>query len=168
MPTSVLCLNHRIVFTRSPCNTKLSPVCPKIFRRVLSPTSISSSVILKCNSGSSEERETSDGNLKDALTGMVDQRVEELLNKEENRALLDGLEKASLRVEMAKKELAEIEKQELEANQMRDYVNKLESRAFEVCVCMFLSPFTHRGMFLFARETKKIRKGQFSNFIICF
>lgn len=168
MPTSVLCLNHRIVFTRSLCNAKLSPVCPKIFRSVLSPTSITSYVILKCNSGSSEERETSDGNLKDALTGMVDQRVEELLNKEENRALLDGLERASLRVEMARKELAEIEKQELEAKQMRDYVNKLESRAFEVCLCMFLSPFTHRGMFLFARETKKIRKGQFSNFIICF
>lgn len=135
MPTSVLCLNHRIVFTRSPCNTKLSPVCPKIFRRVLSPTSITSSVVLKCNRGSSEERETSDGNLKDALTGMVDQRVEELLNKEENRALLDGLERASLRVEMARKELAEIEKQELEAKQMRDYVNKLESRAFEIAEC---------------------------------
>lgn len=158
MPTSVLCLNHKIVFTRSLCNTKLSPICPKTFYRVLSTTSITSSVILKCNSSSSGESETIDGNLKDALAGLVGQRVEDLLNKEENRELLDGLEQASLRVETAKKELAEIEKQELEAKQMRDYLNKLESRAFEVCVCMFLSPFTHRGMFLFSGEIKQKRK----------
>ncbi|KAJ0105232.1 hypothetical protein Patl1_17425 [Pistacia atlantica] len=43
-----------------------------------------------------------------------------------------GLEKASQRVELAKRELAEIEKQELEAKQLRDYVNQLESRAFEL------------------------------------
>lgn len=63
----------------------------------------------------------------------MDERVEELLNREENRGLLDGLEKASQRVEMAKRELAEIEKQELEAKLMREYVNQLESRASEVC-----------------------------------
>lgn len=63
---------------------------------------------------------------------MVDKRVEELLNREENRELLDGLEKATLRVEMAKKELAEIEKQESEAKQLRNYINQLESRTSEV------------------------------------
>jgi hypothetical protein len=50
----------------------------------------------------------------------VDERVQELLNREENRGLLGGLEKASKRVELAKRELAEIEKQELEAKLMRE------------------------------------------------
>ncbi|KAI3469124.1 hypothetical protein Pfo_025787 [Paulownia fortunei] len=75
------------------------------------------------------------GSLKDVLSGMVDERVEELLNKEENRGLLDGLEQASRRVEMAKRELAEIEKQEIEAKIMRDYINQLESRASEITEC---------------------------------
>lgn len=70
--------------------------------------------------------------MKDALAGVVDERVEELLNREENKALLDGLEKASMRVEAAKRELAEIEKQELEAKKMREYINQLETRASEV------------------------------------
>jgi hypothetical protein len=48
--------------------------------------------------------------------------------------LLGGLEKASKSVELAKRELAEIEKQELEAKLMREYVNQLESRASEVDV----------------------------------
>ena len=59
--------------------------------------------------------------------------MEELLNREENRVLLDGLEKASQRVEKARRELAEIERQELEAAQLRNYINQLESRAAEVC-----------------------------------
>ena len=59
--------------------------------------------------------------------------MEELLNRQENRVLLDGLEKASQRVEMARRELAEIERQELEAKKSRDYINQLESRASEVC-----------------------------------
>jgi len=72
---------------------------------------------------------------------MVDKQVGELLNREENRVLLDGLDKASQRVEMAKKELAEIEKQELEAKQMRDYINQLESQASEVCYLLVLLCF---------------------------
>ena len=63
---------------------------------------------------------------------MVDSRVEELLSKEENRVLLEGLEKASQRVDKAKRELAEIQRQELQAEQLRNYVKQLESRAFEV------------------------------------
>ncbi|KAL4348840.1 hypothetical protein GQ457_17G022640 [Hibiscus cannabinus] len=85
---------------------------------------------LKC-SGNSEEQETSNG-LKDALSGIVGKQVEELLNREENKGLLDGLEKASQRVEMAKRQLAEIEKQELEAQLLRNYIGQLESRASEI------------------------------------
>uniref|UniRef100_A0A2N9FZC2 Homer protein n=1 Tax=Fagus sylvatica TaxID=28930 RepID=A0A2N9FZC2_FAGSY len=90
-------------------------------------------LIVKCNN--SGQSEASGGNLKDALAGMVDKQVDEFLNREENRVLLDGLEKASQRVEMAKRELAEIEKQELEAKQMRDYINQLESQASEIAEC---------------------------------
>lgn len=89
-------------------------------------------VTINCSNGS-ENGET--GSLKDALTGMVDERVEELLNREENRVLLDGLEKATLRVEMAKKELAEIERQELEAKLLKDYITQLETRTSEIAEC---------------------------------
>ena len=64
---------------------------------------------------------------------MVDEQVQELLRRKENKALLDGLEKASLRVEMAKRELAEIQKQELAAKQFSDYAKLLEGKASEVC-----------------------------------
>lgn len=70
--------------------------------------------------------------MKAILSGMLDERVEQLLNKEENRDLLDGLTQASRRVEMAKRELAEIEKQEVEAKITRDYIDRLQSRAAEV------------------------------------
>ena len=66
------------------------------------------------------------------LSGMVDERVEQLLNKEENKALLQGLEQASSRVEIAKRQLAEIQKQEAEARVMREYIDQLESKASEV------------------------------------
>ncbi|GAA0152305.1 hypothetical protein LIER_10817 [Lithospermum erythrorhizon] len=75
------------------------------------------------------------GNMKDVLSGMVDKRVEELLNKEENKDLLDGLEKASQRVEVAKRELEEIKRQEAEAKLMREYINRLESRTSEIEEC---------------------------------
>ncbi|XP_030951793.1 uncharacterized protein LOC115975229 [Quercus lobata] len=108
------------------------PITSPISRRACS-SSRPRILIVKCNN--SGQREGSGGNLKDALAGMVDKQVGELLNREENRVLLDGLDKASQRVEMAKKELAEIEKQELEAKQMRDYINQLESQASEVAEC---------------------------------
>ncbi|OIT34467.1 PREDICTED: uncharacterized protein LOC109244649 [Nicotiana attenuata] len=85
------------------------------------------------NNNSSGNGET--GNLKDALTGIVDERVEELLNREENRVLLDGLEKATQRVEMAKKELADIERQELEVKLLKDYITQLETRTSEIAEC---------------------------------
>lgn len=92
---------------------------------------------LKCRSGTEEEinNNGSDINFKDAVSGMVDEQVQELLSKKENRALLDGLEEASLRVEMAKKELALIEEQERAAKQFRDYINQLEGKAMEIAEC---------------------------------
>ncbi|ESQ54928.1 hypothetical protein EUTSA_v10025762mg [Eutrema salsugineum] len=75
------------------------------------------------------------GDLKKSLSGIVGNQVEELLSREENRSLLDGLEKASMRVDIAKRELAEIERQEIEAKLLQDYVNKLESRASEIAEC---------------------------------
>lgn len=95
---------------------------------------------MKCNCSSSGEKESGNNKLNDALAGMMNQQVEELLNREENKVLLDGLNEAAQRVETAKRELAEIERQELEAKQLRDYVNQLESRAFEVL--LLFSQFT--------------------------
>ncbi|KAG5413816.1 hypothetical protein IGI04_001383 [Brassica rapa subsp. trilocularis] len=89
-------------------------------------------------SSSSEENaaNSSDGgDLKKSLSGIVGNQVEELLSREENKSLLDGLEKASMRVETAKRELAEIVRQELEAKLLQDYVDKLESRAAEIAEC---------------------------------
>lgn len=63
---------------------------------------------------------------------MVGEQVESLLKKEENKGLLDGLEKAAERVEIARMELAEIEKQEAEAKRVQEYVKQLEARASEV------------------------------------
>ncbi|KAF7151604.1 hypothetical protein RHSIM_Rhsim02G0251400 [Rhododendron simsii] len=92
---------------------------------------ISPTPAVKC---SSEKGEVI-GGLKEMLSGIVDERVEELLNREENRVLLDGLETASQRVEVAKRALAEIEEQEIEAKKLRDYVNSLESRTSEIAEC---------------------------------
>lgn len=89
---------------------------------------------LKCRSGS-EEKESGNGEsgFNDAVSGMVDEQVQELLSRKENRALLDGLEEASWRVEVARRELALIEEQELAAKRFRDYINQLEGKASEVC-----------------------------------
>ncbi|XP_050376758.1 uncharacterized protein LOC126794138 [Argentina anserina] len=75
------------------------------------------------------------GGFKDSLGGIVGDQVEELLNKQENRVLLDGLVKASERVENAKRELAEIERQEHAAKLAREYINELETRASEIEEC---------------------------------
>ncbi|XP_026387920.1 uncharacterized protein LOC113283005 [Papaver somniferum] len=88
----------------------------------------SKTLVVKCSS-------SENGGLKDVVSGLVDQRVEELLNKEENKVLLDGLTKANERVELAKKELAEFDKKQLEDVQMKNYVNQLESRTSEIEEC---------------------------------
>lgn len=58
--------------------------------------------------------------------------VEELLQREENKALLDGLEKASARVDRAREALADIKRQEVEALRAKEYVRKLQRREAEV------------------------------------
>jgi len=63
---------------------------------------------------------------------MLDERVEELLGREENKGLFDKLNQASQRVEIARQQLADIQSQEIEAKQMRLYINQLESKAAEV------------------------------------
>ncbi|CAN0908914.1 hypothetical protein LINGRAHAP2_LOCUS25541 [Linum grandiflorum] len=94
----------------------------------------STAAVVKC-SGETPKDVGSGSNLKDALTGLVGKEVAELLAKEENKALLDELDKASQRVEIARKELAEIERQEAEAKQLQAYVNQLETRASEIEEC---------------------------------
>lgn len=86
---------------------------------------------VRCSSGQKEG--SGEGmRFKDALPGIVGEQVEELLKREENKKLLDDLAKASQRVEIARMELAEIEKQENEALRMKAYVNQLQTRASEV------------------------------------
>lgn len=125
-PTLLPCPNPKPLFQTKKLFNAKPPLLhyAKLFRRRASFFTVKSST-----NGSSEQS----FNLKDALNDAVGERVEELLSREENKALLDGLEKASLRVEKAKRELAEIERQELEAKQMRAYVDQLEQRASEVC-----------------------------------
>lgn len=94
----------------------------------------------RCRNGSKENESGIDGiNFKDAVSGIVDEQVQELLNRKENRVLLDGLEQASRRVEIARRELALIEEQEIAAKKFRDYVNQLEGKASEVIFFFKLS-----------------------------
>jgi hypothetical protein len=105
--------------------------------RVVPPLSLSSSsnkTFFKCrNSNSSNSNNSSDDNdFKDALSGMMGEQVEELLSREENKVLMDRLEKASQRVENAKTELAFIQKQELALKQFKDYTQQLEGKASKI------------------------------------
>lgn len=94
-----------------------------------SPVSSNLLGVVKC---SSEEKASSTAKMKDLLAELVDERVGELLSREEDRGLFDGLEKATQRVEIAKKELLQIEKQEEEAKGMQEYIQKLANREAEV------------------------------------
>ncbi|XP_026391505.1 uncharacterized protein LOC113287060 [Papaver somniferum] len=105
----------------------ISPTCCYSFISV-GERRQSKALVVKCSS-------SENGGLKDVVSGLVDQRVEELLNKEENKVLLDGLTKANQRVELAKKELAEFDKKQFEDVQMKNYVNQLESRTSEIEEC---------------------------------
>ncbi|KAI7738135.1 hypothetical protein M8C21_014544 [Ambrosia artemisiifolia] len=112
----------------------------KPFKSFSSSRSCSSSI--KCsnpingNNGSAgSDPINTGGGLKNLLSGIVDERVDELLNREENRVLLDGLDKATQRVEMAKRELKKIEQEQIENNKMKEYINQLEIRAAEIEEC---------------------------------
>ncbi|KAJ0964257.1 hypothetical protein J5N97_029379 [Dioscorea zingiberensis] len=67
-------------------------------------------------------------NTKDQVSAMVD----ELLQREENRPLLDDLDKASRRVDLAREALADIERQEAELLRAKDQILQLESRKSEI------------------------------------
>lgn len=58
--------------------------------------------------------------------------VEELLKREENRDLLDGLEEASRRVDRAREAMADIERREAEAAQAKKLVSQLKNRELEI------------------------------------
>lgn len=130
--TAIFIFNPSLLTSSSPKTLYITAQHPKI-----SLSSITRALTVKCSKNGSLGSISGEngGNFKDILSGMVDERVEELLNKEENRVLLDGLEKATQRVEMAKRELAEIEKQEIEAKMTRDYINQLEAKASEIAEC---------------------------------
>lgn len=95
--------------------------------------------VVKCSSNNQQADSASgggdNGSLKNALSNIVDKRVEELLGKEENRDMLDKLNKASERVQLAKKELVDIQRQEVEAQMMRKYIDELEAKASEIAEC---------------------------------
>ncbi|KAJ6840536.1 uncharacterized protein M6B38_310100 [Iris pallida] len=80
----------------------------------------------RCSSSSEERDPSLSGNEK--VSAMVD----ELLKREENRGLLDGLEAASQRVERAREALANIERQEAEAMRAKSAVARLEKRKSEI------------------------------------
>ncbi|KAJ0770229.1 hypothetical protein HanPI659440_Chr07g0254841 [Helianthus annuus] len=131
-PTLIYSPNSSIHLTKFHFHISLKPF----------KSSRSTSYSIKCsnpindnNGSASSEPRNDGGGLKNLLSGIVDERVDELLNKEENRALLDGLDKATQRVEMAKRELAKIEEQQIENNKMKEYINQLEIRAAEIEEC---------------------------------
>jgi hypothetical protein len=63
----------------------------------------------------------------------VGEKVDELLRREENRALLDGVEAAERRVELARAALADIQRQEAEALLASEELRRLQKRRDEVC-----------------------------------
>uniref|UniRef100_A0A803PP53 Uncharacterized protein n=1 Tax=Cannabis sativa TaxID=3483 RepID=A0A803PP53_CANSA len=74
-------------------------------------------------------------NLKDALAGVVDERVDELMNSEENKIMLQGLEKASMRIEDCQKEISEakamVEEAERSLSQSEDGVISKDKERLE-------------------------------------
>ncbi|KAK3129642.1 hypothetical protein QOZ80_6BG0482710 [Eleusine coracana subsp. coracana] len=66
------------------------------------------------------------------LSSAVGEKVDELLRREENRSLLEGVEAAERRVERARAALADIERQEAAARLAREEVRRLEKRRDEI------------------------------------
>lgn len=82
---------------------------------------------LKCCVKNSDEND-----FKDKLSGVMGEQVEQLLSRQENKGLMDNLQKASQRVEIAKTQLAFIQKQELALKQFKDYTQQLQGNASQV------------------------------------
>uniref|UniRef100_A0A0D3H987 Uncharacterized protein n=1 Tax=Oryza barthii TaxID=65489 RepID=A0A0D3H987_9ORYZ len=66
------------------------------------------------------------------LSSAVGEKVDELLLREENRALVEGVEAAERRVERARAALADIERQEAAARLASEEVRRLERRRDEI------------------------------------
>lgn len=91
------------------------------------------SLKMKCRCSSSSSKNSEENNdLKNALSGMMGEQVEQLLSREENKVLFDNLQKASQRVEIAKTQLAFIQKQELALKHFKDYTQQLQGNAFQI------------------------------------
>lgn len=103
---------------------KLSPKSKPIFK----PTLSAKTLTLKCCTSDGDTNDPPPSLSGDAVSGMVD----ELLRREENRNLLNGLQEASRRVDRAREALADIERQEVEACRAKEYVSQLERRKLEV------------------------------------
>ncbi|XP_062194586.1 uncharacterized protein LOC133897779 [Phragmites australis] len=73
-----------------------------------------------------------DGGAAAWLSSAVGEKVDELLQREENRSLLEGVEAAERRVERARAALADIERQEAAARLAREEVRRLEERRDEI------------------------------------
>lgn len=73
-----------------------------------------------------------DGAAASWLSSAVGEKVDELLRREENRALLEGVQDAERRVERARAALADIERQEAAARLAREEVRRLEKRRDEI------------------------------------
>ncbi|CAH9106566.1 unnamed protein product [Cuscuta europaea] len=126
-PSLVPSPNHKTFFILT------NKICanPLKFSTRHSQSSTSRSPTIRCIGGDCSSEEGNSRSLNDPLASIVDAKVQELLGREENRVLLQGLEKATRRVEIAKQELAEIKRQQIEAMVARDYVNRLENSASE-------------------------------------
>ncbi|KAF3325023.1 hypothetical protein FCM35_KLT11180 [Carex littledalei] len=85
----------------------------------------------KCSSSNSEELDPGTRGM-DVFSGLMGERVEELLRREENRNIVQGLDEASRRVEKAREELESVRKQREEAVKAREYVRQLESQQAEI------------------------------------
>ncbi|KAJ3690684.1 hypothetical protein LUZ61_019848 [Rhynchospora tenuis] len=85
----------------------------------------------RCLSSNSEELEPGTRGME-LFSGLVGERVEELLTREENRGLLERLDEASRRVEKAREELESVREQRAEALKAREYVRQLESQQAEI------------------------------------
>uniref|UniRef100_A0ACD5YDW7 Uncharacterized protein n=1 Tax=Avena sativa TaxID=4498 RepID=A0ACD5YDW7_AVESA len=66
------------------------------------------------------------------LSSAVGEKVDELLRREENRALLDGVEAAERRVELARAALADIERQKVEARLASEELRRLQRSQDEI------------------------------------
>uniref|UniRef100_A0A0D9XFX5 Uncharacterized protein n=1 Tax=Leersia perrieri TaxID=77586 RepID=A0A0D9XFX5_9ORYZ len=88
----------------------------------------------RCATGGDAGGEGEEGSAAAAswLSSELGEKVDELMRREENRALLEGVEAAERRVERARAALADIERQEAAARLASEEVRRLERRRDEI------------------------------------